>query len=492
MKPNAGRWWWMLLPMLICLPPHGLADDVSALPLAAAAPAPRVSLNRVQPLYTGRDALAARLDLVEHAEQSVDFQYYIFHADNAGKLLADALLRAADRGVKVRGLVDDMHGSDNRLLKALNAHPNIEIRHYNPFYLEQAHFLELLLDLGHVDRRMHNKQLTVDGRYSIVGGRNVGDEYFGGNQDLAFTDLDVLVAGPAVAELERIFADYWTAPYSKQRGRSLDPDKVRDLRLKLADWAEDERSPLLADLYRSAYMQAREEGQLLTQACPTSVLADSPGKVASPRPDSEIARQLSRHLQEARGDVLLVASYFVPGENGADILEAVAGRQVNVEVLTNSLASTDVAAVHAGYKRYRSDLLKAGVGLWEMKPQRLPRHWPHFSLGSSRASLHTKAYFFDRRYLFVGSFNLDPRSRSLNTEMGLLFDCPALAGSMREALGAVLPDLAYRVYLNGDDALRWEDRSPERTRIYTGEPHAGLWRRFLVWCLQWLPIESQL
>lgn len=485
------RWLGTVALLLLLLLLAGCASRAPVLPPRATPVAEAATQNRVQMLIRGNDALAARLDLIDHAAQRIDFQTYLFHADTAGRLLAEALLRAADRGVHVRLLVDDMHGADNRLLKALNAHPRIEVRRYNPFRLQGGlRLLEALLNFREVGRRMHNKQLTVDGRRSIVGGRNVGDEYFGRHSDIAFADMDVLVTGPAVAELERSFEEYWQAPRSKPRGRDH-AQRLAALREELVA-PGPERAALLHEVDGSPYAHARLAGAAQGASCLTQVLADHPGKPDSPRPEGEVARQLALRLREAQADVLLISAYFVPGEAGTEALAAAAQRQVQVEVVTNSLASLDVPAVHAGYARYRERLLQAGVQLWETRPLRMPRHRPWHGPGESRASLHTKAYFFDRRHFFVGSFNLDPRSAVLNTEMGLLFDCPALAAPLRDAVDLALPALAYRVQLDPEGRLRWEAQQDGAVAVYTQEPKASRWRRFLVWWLRWLPIESEL
>lgn len=469
----------------------GCAQHGPVLPAAGPPPSLQATPNRVEMLIAGSDALAARLDLIERARRRIVFQYYLFHADASGELFAAALLRAADRGVQVRGLVDDISGADKRLMQALAAHPNIRIRRYNPFRVDELRLLEMLLNWREVGRRMHNKQLTVDGEYSIVGGRNIGDEYFGPSQDIAFADLDVLVAGPAAAEVERSFDEYWAAPRSKERGHDS-PGRLRELRARLARPATPEQAALLGLAERSPLHQRQQAGRFLKQICPTLVLADHPAKPDRAFPESQVGRQLAQRLFEAEDDVLLVSAYFVPGKVGTEQLAAAVARQVRVEVVTNSLASLDVPAVYAGYARYREPLLQAGVMLWETRLLTQPRSPPEAGTGSSRASLHTKAYFFDRRYLFVGSFNIDPRSAALNTEMGLLFDCPALARPMRDALGSALPTLAWRLSRAGDGALRWEGMGQETVEVRTREPDAGPWRRFMVWVLERLPIESEL
>lgn len=463
------------------------------------APALTFTPNRMVPLLVGNDALVARLDIVEHASRSIDLQYYIYHNDRAGRLLAHALLRAADRGVKVRALIDDIHSDDDQLVDALNAHPNIELRHFNPFRLRKLRMLEVMLSFNRVDRRMHNKQLTVDGRYSIVGGRNIGDEYFGTSEDSDFADIDVLVEGPVVAELEHVFEEYWISPRSKLLSKQAEEKykpELEALRAQLGKQLREDEAKLFPVLEKSPYVLARLDGLTLATECQTAVLADSPEQKdedasSHDNPQSHVGEGLMGYLTGSDKDALLMSAYFVPGKFGTHELVKLRERGVRVEVLTNSLASTDVGAVHAGYSRYRKTLLAAGAELWEMKPL-LDARASHFSMGgSSHASLHTKAYVFDERYFFVGSFNLDPRSAVLNTEMGLLFDCPDVARRLRAGVTAALPDTAYRVYLEKGE-LRWEEQTDNGPVVYDKEPKTGFWKRSKVWWLKLLPIEGEL
>lgn len=504
-----------VLMLLLSLPAVAQAEDAAsasaaqALPQAAAqvadTPTPSAdavvpglafTLNKAQPLYLGRDALAARLDIVAHAEQSIDLQYYIYHNDRSGRLLAEALLRAADRGVRVRALVDDIHSDNDDVMEALNAHPNIEIRHFNPFLMRKLRLLETVLAFGRVDRRMHNKQLTVDGRYSIVGGRNIGDEYFSTSDESAFADLDVLVSGPAVAELEKVFEEYWASPRSKRLSDDASPTqqkRLATLREQLLTQLRQDEVALREAVANGGYLAARRSGQSAYYECPTAVLADRPEDKEGDNSHSEVGAGLAQYLHAARHDVVLISAYFVPGEKGTKALVQALDKRVKVVIVTNSLASTDVGAVHAGYSRYREPLLKAGAKIWEMKPLVVKKARWHLAFGgSSHASLHTKSYLFDQRYLFIGSFNLDPRSAALNTEMGLLFDCPEMAAPLREGLEMVLPELAYRVYLNEAGKLRWEDATDETIELHDKEPHAGFWKRSEVWWLKRLPIEGEL
>ncbi len=471
-------------------------DGSPLLPAAAlATPDLHYTENAAQPLAAGHDALAARLDIIARARHSIDMQYYLYHNDHSGRMLARAVLRAAERGVKVRILLDDIHGSDDDIAEALNQHPLIEIRRFNPFRLRQLRMLETVLAFSRVNRRMHNKQLTVDGRLSIVGGRNIGDEYFGTGDGSTFADLDVLVEGPAVEELVEVFNEYWSNPRSKllhprSAGRR---DKLDALIEETAGQLQQDDELLRPLLARSAYAQARARGEPLPHLCQTAVLADRPEQKQDGRTESDVVNGLSAYLQSARKDIMLVSAYFVPGKAGMQELLEARQRQVDVLVLTNSLASTDVAVVHAGYSRYRKPLLEGDIQLWEMKPEPDPRERRHFSLGgSSLASLHTKAYVFDRRYLFIGSFNLDPRSAVLNTEMGLMFDCPKMASEFRDGMTRLLPEMAWQVYLDKNAKLRWVDISMAREHVYDNEPMAGFWRRTGVWWLRLLPIEGNL
>jgi putative cardiolipin synthase len=495
--PDKGK---MMLPKRVCWPVllavllvlTARADTVAG---AAAPPVAAMVPNRIELLVGAHDALAARLDLIARARRSIDLQYYLYHDDSSGRLLAAALLAAADRGVQVRILLDDIHSGDEKLMRALDEHPGIEVRRYNPFRFRDLRPLEMVLAFGRVDRRMHNKQLTVDGRFSIVGGRNIGDEYFGVSTDVAFADLDVLVSGPAVPELDQVFDAYWASRHSKKL-RALLPDSAHNhlagLRRDLALFLDGPGAALRAAVAGSAYARKARRGGLLQQECPTTVVADGPDK-----PDghhsSPVARALALRLRNAEHSVLLISAYFVPGDRGEEALEAALDHHVPVQIVTNSLASTDVSAVQAGYERYRRRLLEAGADLWEMKPVTPPRNRWHFAFKhGSRASLHTKAYIFDDRYLFIGSFNLDPRSAVLNTEMGLLFDCPAAAQTLHRGFVEALPDLAWHVRLRGDGRLQWEEESDTGAQPHGRDPGAGFWRRTEVWWLKLLPIESEL
>jgi putative cardiolipin synthase len=462
----------------------------------------------VHPLRTGMDAFVARVALADVAERSLDVQYFIWHADTTGKLLAERLLRAADRGVRVRLLLDDLHtASLDRGLGALDQHPNIEIRIFNPFGLRDARILDFLSSFARLNRRMHNKSFTADNQATVVGGRNVGDEYFGAGTDLAFRDLDLLAVGPVVPQVSAVFDEYWNSefavPLAVVTGDRATPPEIDERRAALARHTEETRG----SAYGRAAMETDMAAALATGVLPffwgrAQAVFDRPAKAGSDPTDraTHLGPQLWQVVEGATSEVILVSPYFVPGEGGVALLSELRRRGVRVEVVTNSLASSDVPAVHAGYAPHREDLLQAGVELYELKPTAFERGRREKKddsgsegLGSgSRAGLHAKTFVVDRRVLFVGSFNLDPRSGLLNTEMGILVESPALAESMANALEQQLPEQAFRLELWPGSTLEWVTREGGEEVRFDAEPFAGFWRRLEVRLLSLLPIKGQL
>ena len=462
-------------------------------PLAAARP----GLTGVVPLADGHEAFAARVLLARAAERAIDVQVYIWHGDATGWAMFDEMRRAAERGVRVRLLIDDNNtrGLD-AVLAMLDAHPNVELRLFNPFAQRGAgRLLGYATDFSRLNRRMHNKSFTVDARATIVGGRNIGDEYFAAGQDTSFADLDLLAVGEAVADVSASFDRYWNSA-SAFPARSVlpgvEPMPAREFDERLAQrraapGAEDyaravERTALVRDLL---------DGGLRWEWVRARLVADAPEKIVEPigtREVSMLPRLGAAMGTPARG-LDLVSPYFVPGPRGTESLAALSRAGVRVRVLTNSLAATDVAPVHAGYTKRREALLEAGVELLELRPAVVRASaggGPGFGPGSSDASLHAKTFGIDGERVFVGSFNLDPRSAALNTEMGLVVDSPALARRLSESLDALYPDRAWRVERDAPGRLRWLDGGPAPA---TTEPGVGLLRRAAVRVLSWLPID---
>jgi len=456
-------------------------------------------------LPDGREAFAVRAESVRGARRSIDVQSYIWRSDVTGRLLADELLRAADRGVRVRVLLDDMDArSRDPVLVALNRHPRIAIRLFNPFSTRSGVLRtvrEMFVRRSRLNHRMHNKSWIVDDELAIVGGRNVGDEYFSASKDVNFVDMDVLLTGDAVAATARSFDAYWncaaSTPVSRLRRIGRNKYTLGEVRRLLHEHAQAAQSghacylsavPLLEDLLGN---RSRWSGCGKVQ-----IVADDPRKAQRHARDLErgVLESMIDALSAACSEVLLISPYFVPGAGGTAALRDLARRGVSVAVLTNSLAATDVAAVHSGYSRYRPSLLEGDVRLFELKAAVAPQEQDkRMRLGSSRASLHTKAAIVDRKRLFVGSFNLDPRSAQLNCEMGAWIDSETLACQMREIFSAAVT-LEHSYTLGLDDAGRtyWLERTGGRELRYQREPRAGWGRRAVTWLLRWLPIESQL
>lgn len=469
------------------------ALDRLAAPLLAARPGE----SGLALLQDNLDAFAVRALSARAAGRSLDLQYYIWHDDFTGRLLDHELLRAADRGVRVRLLLDDLnaHGR-NSILAALDAHPNIEVRMFNPTRNRKggiARALEMLLRMVSVNRRMHNKAWIADGRVAVVGGRNIGDEYFSAASDTNFIDLDALVLGPAVQQTEAIFDDFWnsSAAIPLRALKQAKPGAVERLRTEMAE--ADHR------LHDHAYIRrlraadgiagfVRGEHALHWPRA-LVVLSDPASKGEGGGRQEWLVHPLAAAMSQARHSLRLVSPYFVPGEPGMDYLRQLRARGVAVEVLTNSLVATDVLAVHSGYAPYRRRLLEDGVVLREQKPR---GELDSSLFGSSGASLHTKAFIVDDAAGFIGSFNIDPRSISLNTEMGLLFhDREATAALLAIYRDKTDPRHAYRLRLE-QGALRWDDAATQPPVSWEHEPESSAWQRAAVWLLGWLPIESQL
>ena len=447
-------------------------------------------------------AFVARARATRAAERSLDVQYYIWRHDLTGHLLEHELMAAAERGVRVRLLIDDMNvaGRDDTFL-AMDAHPNLEVRLFNPAR-SRAGGLRRALEMGlrfvGFNRRMHNKAWIADNRLAIVGGRNVGDEYFGASDNTNFQDADLLMVGPAVDQTSAIFDAFWNSAAViplralHEDGSRWSPETLAAERQK---WlAEHGAQPWLQALAQRDDLDDKlRSGAVTFHWTPTlHVVSDPPEKaapVASRRHRAAwLQYDINALLYSAQRESWLISPYFVPGEPGTLMLVGQAARGMQVRVLTNSLAANDVPLVHAGYMDYRARLLSQGVTLYELKPG--VANPDRELIGSSGASLHTKAFVVDGQRGFVGSFNFDPRSAQLNTEMGVVFDHPALATEVKQMFElGTRPSAAWQVTLSDDGHLRWQG---EGDRVWTEEPDTSAGLRALVWLMSWLPIESQL
>ncbi|MGJ7507489.1 phospholipase D family protein [Variovorax sp. GT1P44] len=464
----------------------------------------------IHALSVAEDAFAARIVLTQIADRSLDLQYYIWHGDTTGQLLWEAIWKAAERGVRVRLLLDDANtGGLDPTLAALDAHPNIEIRLFNPFPSRRFRAGDFITDFSRVNRRMHNKSFTADNLVSIVGGRNVGDEYYGANMEVGFQDLDVMAVGPVVQEVSKEFDLFWNSASAYPAASVLPPAEADGAARLRAKWDE-----VRQDLEAKRYIEAVRETPLLRQLAnkqldfewtTARVIHDDPAKVLdrTNRKDLEMMPQLIEAFGNPQGELDLVSPYFVPGQGGTKGLTALAQKGIKVRVLTNSMSATDVSPVHAGYSKYRKELLQSGVTLYELKPgigvpppdkdDDRPRGLPGSgSRSSSAASLHAKTFAVDRNRIFVGSYNLDPRSAHLNTEMGVIIDSPVLAGRLAQQVDTTIPKAAYQVRLKPDGSMEWIDRTPQGEVIYTTEPGSGALKRGWINFLEILPIEWML
>ena len=479
--------------------PAGDTTELDRLVGAAEAAHPGQSGFRL--LREGPEAFAIRARTSQLAERSLDLQTYIWNADGTGTMLAWLILSAADRGVKVRLLVDDMDArGKNYGLAALDAHPNIEVRMFNPFSSRTgtlSYVFEAIGSFERINRRMHNKTWIADDRVAVVGGRNLGDEYFGASEDVNFTDLEFAMVGPVVRDASASFDKYWNSESAYPMAAlvpagTITPGALETLRSQLATALEHaDESRYAEELRRNDAVQRLVSGDWpMSWSAEYRFVSDDPAKVLGKKSGiggSQVLEFLWPVLKETRTSLSVTSPYFVPGEAGTEGFVAMHRAGVEVGILTNSLAANDVAMVYGGYSRSRKPLLEGGVKLWEMKPT--PGKKVQSSMfGSSGASLHTKALTADHRATFVGSYNLDPRSTSLNCEQGVYVVSPEIAATMEQIFDVdTSPEHAWALSLENGD-LRWSDG----TTTYDSSPDASAGRRFQAWLARVLDLDSQL
>ena len=454
------------------------------------------------PLGTGLEAFLARIALIEVADKSLDVQYYIWKADETGLIVMQRILAAADRGVRVRLLLDDLDTAGKDLaIQLLDTHPNIEIRLFNPFTYRKLRALDFLTGLRRVNRRMHNKSLTADNQATIVGGRNIGNEYFDAVGDTVFADLDVLSVGPVVNEVSTAFDRYWNSdwavPADTFATEEIDSKALDDLRHRLQVYIDDHTdSDYVQALKQTALGQNLQNGDLNFSWGEAELIYDAPEKVETEQISvtTHVGPHLFSIVDRAEDELIIVSPYFVPGKALVAYFGELVKRGVRVRILTNALAATDVSVVHAGYMRYREDLLRNGVELYEFKPLPVQMEYERKGSGigsSGSSSLHAKLFGIDRQELFVGSFNLDPRSVSLNTEMGVWFTNEELGRLLGERFDVEVDQVAYRLSLEGRD-LRWHALEAGGAVSFEHEPETTWWRRFTTWMLSLVVVESML
>lgn len=472
----------------------------------AHAAAPHPAYSGIRLLVSGEDALSTLVTLADQAERTLDLQYYLITNEASSRTLLRRVHAAAQRGVRVRLLVDDLNtaGEDESLM-CLTRHPRIEVRLYNPFpagrFSTVTRILTSLTDIQRINQRMHNKMFIADNALGVTGGRNIGDAYFVQSPTSNFVDLDVLAAGPVVRGLSATFDAFWNGPlaYPVTALVKQAPDCAGAVAARPAAPAAPPSEPGApapapsvardaAPVPPSALAAELARGELSLQWVPAVVLADEPSKIASegqPDQSETIADDIMALMRSAQRELLVISPYFVPGPQGVVLVKELRERGVQVRVLTNSLAATDAPAVHIGYSRYRPDLLHLGVELHELRPSLGRPRTRLGSYGSSASSLHAKAVVVDRRTVLIGSMNMDPRSARLNTEIGLVMRSPVLAAELVRLYEDVARASSYRLELVSPESgvLRWRSAVAEVPSVEGREPGAGLGTQLMLMML---------
>ena len=477
-------------------PPSSATAPSAANPLAriaqASTPAPELTGFRLMPL--GSYSLDTRIQLARRATQSLDLQYYLVANDDTGRLLLRNVRDAALRGVRVRLLVDDLYttGGDP-LFRGLAAFPNVEVRLFNPFCCGRTSLLSKyvasLADFERVNHRMHNKLFIADGVMAVAGGRNIADEYFMRSMSDNFVDMDALMIGAVVPKLASIFDTYWNSPYVYPVQTiipgELDDERLRAMFNRLVDEGEQMMTVSLPPndvLGYGPIVEDLDAGRLGLVWGKATAFADSPAKVTAT--SDEMARSMSVSMNvmdlvmASSSEVIISSPYFIPGPRGVKLFNDLAGRKVKVTIITNSLAANDEPLVHTGYSRYRVELLKTGVDLYELSPSRIQHNQRLGWTGMSIGRLHAKTAVIDRNLVFIGSMNLDPRSASKNTELGIIAEAPQLAKEVARVIHISKLQSAYRVRFGPDgDNLQWLTMDDDKEVILTTEPEATLFLR---------------
>jgi putative cardiolipin synthase len=449
------------------------------------------------PLISGNDAFGARLALIDIAESSIDAQYFLMKKDIAGLVFVARLLEAADRGVRVRFLLDDVFTTvDDEAFLTINQHPNIEMRLFNPVGRGGFSLLNFLADFDRANRRMHNKSLTFDNQISIVGGRNIAEEYYELKKVGQFKDLDVLGIGSVAGGVAKTFDRFWNHELSVPV-EAFDSGKnernLRGVRLEITEELYREAESVYVRAIESELIQTLLNDSISLFPAKAEVITDDPEKLLNKvsRDHQLLITRMSEVIDKANEEVIVVTPYLIPGKDGVEFWDKVTDRGVRVIILTNSLASNNHIPVHGAYAGYRHSLIKAGVELYEMRVDatEIPEDGGEESYDS--VTLHTKAIMIDRQYFFVGSLNFDPRSIDINTEMGVLIDSSDMSERVVKPFLDILPRQSYRVVEDKNGSLRWHGIIDGQEVIEDSEPQASTWRRFKAFISRILP-ESQL
>jgi putative cardiolipin synthase len=448
----------------------------------------------------GHNAFTTRIAMTELAVKALDLQYFIWEADATGKLLAERLVRSAERGVRVRILLDDLDLENrDKMLAALDAHPNIEIRIFNPFAHRANHLLDVFTNFERVNHRMHNKLFVMDNAVAIVGGRNIGDQYFEVNQQVNFRDMDVVAGGPVVREASRIFDHFWNSswavPVRAEVDRVFTKDDLHKAVEALQESIAKEPFPYPYPLNKDVASMKAHLGSLLESFiwAPGQMVFDDPDEINTYGRTKTMTEEFYRHTESLKSELLIEVPYHVLRERGVATAKRLREQGVRIRLLTNSLASNDMLAAHAGHAERRKELVAAGVELYEFRADPPVKKRTIYLSGPSRATLHNKVMVFDRETVFIGSFNLDPRSEDINTEAGLYIKSPELAARMVAHMDeGVLPRNSFRVLLDNDGDLYWSADVDGKVERFDYDPDSTVWQRVKVRMIRMLPVMNQL
>jgi len=460
----------------------------------------QIQANGFYPLTEGKDAFGARLGLIDRAEEGIDAQYFLMKPDNAGLVFTDKLLEAANRGVRVRLLLDDIFTTvDDAYFSFMNAHPNVEVRIFNPISRRGLFVFNYLGHFSLANRRMHNKSFIVDNQAAIVGGRNIAVEYFQLETTGEFIDFDMLVTGPIVGEISQEFDIYWNNELAIPMAaldKAPDEDKVQQEWALVREEMTKAGDSIYADAADSPLMRQFSAGELDPYIADARMIVDDPHKLRVKVSEGESERivitEIARVLSDAEREIVIFTPYFIPGKSGIEFLKEIRAKGVKIVLITNSLASNNHTAVHSAYSSYRRDLLEMGVELWEARADAAEITVKRDDATLTKPlTLHTKGILIDRDQVFVGSLNLDPRSIDINTEMGILIDSEELVSRMTDEAMVIIPEIGYRLSMDDSRKISWHATIGGKEVVETHEPLTGAWRRFSAWFLKIVP-EQQL
>jgi len=445
-------------------------------------------------------AFAARILLSQRAEKTMDLQYYIWEADVTGTLMFETIVDAANRGVRVRLLLDDngIEGLDDAFF-VLNNHANIEVRIFNPFVQRKLKWLGYITHFNRVNRRMHNKSFTVDNVATVIGGRNIADDYFGATEHVLKEDIDVIAVGEIVSHVSTDFDIYWASLSAYPIDQLLnvkDDAQYSTGALFPSQLNNPERNAYIELIKESSIIDALTNGKLSFTWAKVDMISDSPTKTLHANQDEDLlVFKLHQVIGQPSQGVLIISPYFVPTKAAVTHFVELAEQGINVSILTNSMQATDVLPVHAGYAKHRKTLLRAGVSLFELKSTRANENRLKDKLGpfgSSASSLHAKLFAIDDERLFIGSFNFDPRSINLNTELGFVIHSNELTEQVNAEFAQHVRSAAYELVLTEDEDIIWKEIVDGELKYHESEPGLGIVSGVALSILSVLPIDSLL